>query len=177
MLALVMYSCNPYEQYSCTHYYIQVELDPGSAQFSANVQMVYLTGKPYTDSICFYLNRDVEIHTLAAQELQHYRFERGDTGLLILYIEDPVSANEQLHISLSYSGRINKQEVLHLDSSHFWYPVNEDTPPSTFQAKFALPGEWQISHPPASTGKHGKRLIETRKPQNSLNIIFTRDQP
>jgi len=38
--AMLLLSCNPYEQYNSTHLYIQAEVQPGSARIAANVQMV-----------------------------------------------------------------------------------------------------------------------------------------
>ncbi|MFC2098117.1 hypothetical protein ACFLSP_00095 [Bacteroidota bacterium] len=176
LLGIVLFSCNPYEGYNYTHYYIQAELIPDSAYFSANVQMVFVARKEYHDSICFDLNPAVKIHSLASQELEHYLFSEYQAGKLVLYIEDAVQLNDQLHISLSYSGRLHEQGITSLDSSYAWYPHNEETQPFTYQAKFALPGNWQISHPETGTGQHGKWLLESPEPLQSLKIKFTLSQ-
>ena len=170
----MLFSCNPHEQYSFTHYNIQAELDPDKGYFSANMQMVYVAHKEYTDSICFDLNPDVSIHTLTVQELEHFRFYGNDKGILVLYIEEPVHPNDQLHISLSYSGRLDEQTLTAMDSTLCWYPANEDTQPFTYQVKLALPGNWYISHPEANTGKHGKWQIQSENPQSSLELAFAR---
>ena len=175
LLGTVLFSCNPYEQYIVTHYYVQAEIDPSTSSISANVQIVFVARKEYHDSICFFLNPGVEIHSLAAQELEHYVFQETGTGELVLYTEDPVFPGDQLHISLSYSGLLGNQEIHHLDSSLLWYPVNEDTQPCTYQAKFALPGSWQINDPEVSFGKHGKWLLQARKPRDAFKIEFTRE--
>lgn len=172
LLGMVLFSCNPYEQYSFTHYYIQVEVEPESSLLSANVQMVFVARQEYHDSICFSLNPGVEIQALTAQNLRYYKFYGPDTGRLVLYIDDPVLPDVQLHISMSYSGRLSKQEVWQLDSSLLWYPVNEDTQPCTYHAKFALPGYLQISHPEANTDKHGKLLVQNLEPGNFIEIVF-----
>jgi len=170
---LVLSSCNPYEPYPFTHYNIKAAIDPEEASISANVQMVFIPRQEHSDSICFYLNPGVEILSLTAQELKHYKFFHADTGKLVLYIQETVRPFEQLHISLSYAGKLANRSLVSMDSSIFWYPVNIDTPPSTFQAKFALPGKWQISNLTTGTGKHGKRLYQSTLPQSALNLIFT----
>jgi hypothetical protein len=168
-LLTVPESCSPYEPYPYTHYYIQATIEPEIARIAANVQLVFIPRKDYYDSILFYLNPGVEIQSLAAQELQYYEFE-GDE--LRLYIEEPVMRNEQLHISLSYSGVITDRVLEHMDSSLLWYPLNEDIYPSTFHAKFNLAGEWQISEPETGTGKHGKRLYQSLQPRGFLDIVI-----
>lgn len=175
LLGLALFSCNPYEQYFFTHYYIQAELDPASALLSANVQMVYVARQDYTDSICFRLNPGVEVHSLASQELVHYRFGEYDRGMLVIYIEEPVAKNDRLHISLSYSGKISPQEVRQLDSTLFWLPANEDTGLYTYQVKIALPKPWKVMRPAASSGQHGKWQLESRKPRESLIVELERE--
>jgi hypothetical protein len=186
-LGLFVFSCNPYERYLLTHYNIQAEYNPETASLAANVQMVLVAGREYRDSICFRLNPGVEIRSLAAQELEHYEFNKADSGRLVIFIEEPVATGDQLHISLSYSGKlgsIDRKKNAHgdpvpiepgitiMDSALYWIPVNDDTVPFTLRAKFALPGNWYISRPAANAGRHGKWLIETVKPQHSLSIIF-----
>lgn len=170
---IVLFSCNPYEQYFYSHYYIQAEMDPGSARFSANLQMVFVARQEYKDSICFHLNPELRIQSLASQELEHYIFRESDSGRLVLFLEDPVGPNERIHISMSYSGRLSGNRVMQMDSSICWYPVNEDSHPCTYMVKFALPGSWQVSQPDAATGQHGKWLIQSREPQNSIDISIT----
>jgi hypothetical protein len=170
---LVLSSCNPYEQYHFTHYNIKAAIDPEEAMISANVQMIFLPRQEYVDSICFLLNPGLKTHSLTAQELKYYEFNSMDTGKLVLYIQEPIRPNEQLHIAMSYSGKLAKQTLTNMDSSIFWYPVNRDTPPSTFQAKFALPGNWHISNVATGRGKHGKHLYQSKLPQPALNLIFT----
>ena len=172
---LVLLSCNPYEQYSATHLYIQAEVQPESAQIAANVQMVLVAGKEYTDSICFRLNPGLKIQSIAAQELEKYRFNKNGDGKLVLYIEEKINPGEALQISLSYSGRLSRNEIQKLDSSLLWLPVNEDTRPCTYHAKFALPGKWRITNPGSGTGKHGKWLVESRDAQESLEFIFAKE--
>ncbi|MFC2115629.1 hypothetical protein ACFLTU_04100 [Bacteroidota bacterium] len=172
LFGLLLISCNPYDQYSLTHYFIQAEVDPSTALLSANVQMVLVARREYHDSICFNLNTGLEIQALTAQELKHYDFYKSESGRLVLYIQDPVFPNDQLHISMSYSGRLAGQEVLNLDSSLLWYPSNEDTKPCTYLAKIALPGSWQIIQPEVSTGKHGKFLVQNQNPQDFIDIVF-----
>ncbi|HEC41958.1 MAG TPA: hypothetical protein ENI20_03940 [Bacteroides sp.] len=170
---MVLVSCNPYDQYLNTHYYIQAEVVPDSAWLSANVQIVFVAGQEYRDSICFDLNPGVEIHSLAAQELEHYRFGEYQSGRLVLYIEDPVHPNDDLNISLSYSGRLSPGGISRLDSNLMWFPVNNDTRPFTYHAKVALPGKWGISHPRTSRGEHGKWLLQSLEPQQSFDISLT----
>jgi hypothetical protein len=186
LLGTVLFSCNPYEPYFFTHYHIQAELDPGTGLISANVQMVFVARQDYSDSICFRLNPALNIHTLAAQNLEHYIYRQSDSGWLVIFLEDPIGPRDQLHISLSYSGQLlgstrkvreeDQKDFMQLDSTLYWYPANQDTWPFTFQAKFALPGSWQIIRPDASTGRHGKWLIHSGEPQKSMNILFTRKQ-
>lgn len=166
----VLFSCNPYEQYAFTHYHIQAELDPGTGHISANIQMVFVARREYHDSICFQLNPDLRIQSLAAQELEFYRFNQGDSGRLVLYIEEAVRPYDKLHISLSYSGRLSEQAVTSLDSTLLWYPVNQDSSPCTYLAKLALPGGWQVTHPEAQTGKHGKWQLQSEMPCSSIEI-------
>jgi len=175
--AIALLSCNPYEQYSATHLYIQAEVEPGSARIAANVQMVFVARKEYTDSICFRLNPGLKIQSIAAQELQKYRFNENGDGKLVLYIEEQISPGDALQISLSYSGQLGPNEIQRLDSSLYWYPMNENTRPCTYQAKFAVPGKWRITDPGSSTGKHGKWLVESRDVRESLSITFQRNNP
>lgn len=172
LLALIA-SCNPYEPYSHTHYYIQATIDPEQANISANVQIVFIPRLEYHDSICFSLNSCLEIHSLTAQELRYYKFNDNDSGNLVLYIQEPIYPSEQLHIALSYTGKLDNKPVHKLDSGMLWYPMNPDATPATFQAKFAIPGDWQISSPQTGMGKHGKWLYQNEQPRSSINLIFT----
>ena len=173
LVFLILASCNPYEPYPITHYNISASIEPDQARISANVQMVLVTRQEYRDSICFSLNPGVKIHALTAQVLRYYEFYDRDTCNLVLYIEDPVGPGEQLSISLSYEGQLSDELLISMDSSLYWYPVNNGSHPATFQAEFSLPGNWQISEPLIVPGKHGKRLYQSRLPRNSLSIIFT----
>lgn len=146
---------------------------PDSAWLSANVQMVFVARQEYNDSICFDLNPGVDIHSLTAESLEHYLFGEYQSGKLVLYLEDPVLPNKQLHIALSYSGSLSPDGISRLDSNLAWYPANANTRPCTYHAKFALPGTWQISHPEAGIGAHGKWLLQSPEPKRSLDIVFS----
>lgn len=173
LLVAVLFSCSPHEQYHHTHYNIQAELDPGSKLFSANLQIVLVARQEYRDSICFSLNPDLNIHALAAQELEHYLFRVSDSSRLVLYLEDPVSPGDELLISMSYSGHLPGNGITLLDPSTGWYPVNEDSHPCTYLIKLALPGSWKVSNPAAGTGEHGKWLIQSQDPEEAIRILLT----
>ena len=170
---LVLLSCNPYEQHKSTHLYIQAEVDPGTGFLSSNVQMVFVAGKEYADSICFLLNPGFEIRSLAAQELEYYLFNETGSGMLVLYLEEQLNEGESLQIALSYSGKLAQHPIQRLDSATCWLPVNEDTQPCTYMAKLALPGKWRVAGPDARTGQHGKWLIEARDAREFPVITFT----
>lgn len=192
LLAALLATCNPYEPYSDTHFYVQAEVDPGNSLISANVQIVLVASREYRDSISFALNPGVEIQSLTAQELEHYQFGEYHHGRLVLFIEEHVQPGDQLHISLSYSGKLtgNKNAgsgqdhgtgygpdnsgKLILDNSLLWLPVNRDTRSMTFMGKFALPGEWILSQPESGTGKHGKWLVQVVDPGEIPEIVFSR---
>ena len=80
-LLLSGFSCNPYNPYFFTHYHITASYDPSTTSLSANVQMVFVAGQEYHDSITFQLNESVEILSLTAQELKYYEFNKGLRGL------------------------------------------------------------------------------------------------
>jgi hypothetical protein len=152
---------------------MKLAVDPGQAMISANIQLVLVPRQGYQDSICFTLNPELEIQALTAQELIHYEFKSRARDNLVLYIQEPILAGEQINIALAYKGRIDDAPIHKMDTSLYWYPRNPDTSPSTIRAKFALPGNWQIGDPPMGMGKHGKWLYENREPQSPLNVIFT----
>jgi hypothetical protein len=186
LLGTVLFSCNPYEPYFFTHYHIQAELDPGSGRISANVQMVFVARNEYSDSICFRLNPGLNLQTLAAQDLEHYIYRQSDSGWLVIFLEDPIGPNDQLHISLSYSGQLSEstlkvreedpRDFIQMDSNLLWYPASEDTRPFTYQVKFDLPGSWQMLQPNAEEVHRGKWLIRSGEPQKSMNFLFARRQ-
>ena len=145
-LLLSGFSCNPYRPYFFTHYHITARYNPSTTSLSANVQMVFVAGQEYHDSITFQLNESVEILSLTAQELKYYEF---DKGLLVLYIEEAVMKGDQIHISLTYQGFIgdgsDRGDLLTPDK--LWYPVNRGIDKLTYSIELDLPEHLSLEEP------------------------------
>jgi hypothetical protein len=158
-MVLSLLACNPYRSYFFTHYHIIADYDPASTLLSANVQMVFIAGQEYHDSIAFRLKELVEIQSLTAQELKYYEFE---DGRLVLFIEDAVMPGDQLHISLSYAGHIGNDQATQsgsvpkkpssagpvqfqvLSPDRLWYPVNADIKQMTYSVEIELPDAYSL---------------------------------
>jgi len=140
------FSCNPYHPYFFTHYHITASYNPSTTSLSANVQMVFVAGQEYNDSITFQLNESVEILSLTAQELKYYEFDRG---LLVLFIEEAVMKGDQIHISLTYQGFIgdgpDRGNLLTPDQ--LWYPVNRGIDKLTYSIELDLPEHFSLEEP------------------------------
>lgn len=145
-LLLSAFYCNPYNPYYFTHYHITAKYDPATTSLSANVQMVFVPGQEYHDSITFELNESLEILSLTAQELKYYEFDKGQ---LVLYIEDAIMADDQIHISLTYKGMIGdgpgKGTLLTPDM--LWYPVNRGIDKLTYSLALDLPEHYRLEEP------------------------------
>ena len=148
LILLGLVSCNPYQPYNFTHYHMIAEVDPEADKLDANLQMVFVAHSDYYDSIVFWLNEGFEISNLTAQGLKHYEFKEG--GRLVLYNQNPVIKGDQLHISLSYSGKpgLNfdpEKLSMSLDSSLYWYPWNGDIQTMTYNFSLELPDGYEIA--------------------------------
>jgi hypothetical protein len=145
-LLLSGFSCNPYHPYNFTHYHITAGYDPASTLLSANVQMVFVSGQEYHDSIIFHLNKFVEIQSLTAQELRYFEF---DSGRLVLYIEKAVMPGDQLHISLTYKGMIGNgpEKVPVPTPEKLWYPVHTGIDKLTYSIELELPEKYSLKEP------------------------------
>ena len=164
-LLLSAFSCNPYRPYDFTHYHITASYDPESTRLSANVQMVFVPGQEYHDSIIFQLNEYVEIQSLTAQELKYYEF---DNGRLVLYIEDAIMPGDQIHISLTYKGMIgdSPDEGTMLTPDKLWYPVNSGIDKQTYSIELDLPEHYSLEEPWIRKGQSWH--WGTKKPQGTL---------
>lgn len=174
LIFLFCFSCNPYEKYSSSYYYVQAEIDPAEERLSVNVQMVLVAGRDYRDSIRFDLNPGFEILTLTAQELEQYIFNKNNSGKLVLYIEELVAAGDELHISMSYSGKLPAGGSGILSQETTWLPENPDTRKNRFEAKIALPGGWVLKSPESIIGKHGKWQIRSEEIGSVPDLVFER---
>ncbi len=145
-LLLSGFSCNPYRQYYFTHYHITAGYDPASTRLSANVQMVFVPGQEYHDSMVFQLNEFFEIQSLTAQELKYYEF---DTGRLVLYIEGTVMPGDQLHISMTYRGMIGdgSDNGAMLTPDMLWYPFTPGIDKMTYSVELDLPEQYSLAEP------------------------------
>jgi hypothetical protein len=166
-LLLSGFSCNPYNPYFFTHYHITASYDPSTTSLSANVQMVFVAGQEYHDSITFQLNESVEILSLTAQELKYYEFNKG---LLVLYIEEVVLKGDQIHISMTYEGLIgdgpDRSNLLTPDK--LWYPVNRGIDKLTFSIQLDLPEQYRLEEPWIREGQSWH--WGTKKPMASIAL-------
>ena len=172
-------SCNPYQSYYCTHYHMIAELDPETGSLTANLQMVFVASKTYSDSIVFRLNKGLEVGSLSSQGLKYYESE-GD-GRLVLHIQDSVVPGDQLHISMSYSGHPgfssdHPESVYMLDSSLYWYPWNEDIQVMTYDCLIDIPDSYLIqSTLPVSQSK-GVWLLQNRGPVSHVILHIRKNK-
>jgi len=167
ILFLSAFSCNPYEPYLFTHYHITASYDPATSDLSANVQMVLVAGQEYHDSIIFQLNGSLDIISLTAQELKYYEF---DYGRLVLYIQDPILAGDQIHISMTYKGLIGngpKGSTLPTPDN-LWYPINQGIDKLTYSIMLELPGQYRLEEPWIQRGQSW--FWETKKPLASISF-------
>jgi len=171
-LFLSGFSCNPYHPYYFTHYHITASYNPATTRLSANVQMVFVPGQAYHDSITFQLNDAVEIQSLAAQELKYYTF---DSGRLVLYIEEAVMPGDQLHISLTYKGMIGDGpgQGPGLTPDNLWYPVNPGTDKLTYSIELYLPEHYRLEKPGIRKGQRWH--WGTKKPLGSIAVPYGMD--
>lgn len=167
LLLLYAFSCNPYQPYYFTHYHINASYHPETRNLSANVQMVLVAEKTYHDSIVFLLNGSVEILSLTAQELKYYEFENGR---LVLNIEEVVMPGDQLHISMSYEGKIGQKhgQDAGLTLEKYWYPVNRDIHKLTYEIELGLPEQYRMEAPGVQKGRTWQ--WGTREPQGSIAV-------
>jgi hypothetical protein len=146
LFILTGFSCNPYRQYYFTHYHITARFHPASNSLSANVQMVFVPAEAFHDSITFRLHEEMEIESLAAQELKYYEFKGGR---LVLYIEEAVLPGDQLHISLTYRGPIGEATK----AGNPWYPSQESIDKMTYAVEMDLPEEYEPGAPAEQKGQ------------------------
>ena len=167
ILLLSAFSCNPYNPYYFTHYYITARYNPSTTSLSANVQMVLVAEQEYHDSITFQLNESVEILSLTAQELKYYEF---DKGLLVLYIQEAVMKGDQIHISLTYQGFIGDgpDRGFFLTPDKLWYPVNRGIDKLTYSIELDLPEHISLEEPWIRKGQSWHRSI--RKPMAAIAL-------
>ncbi len=166
-LLLSGFSCNPYRPYYFTHYHITASYDPASTSLSANVQMVFVPGQEYHDSITFQLNEFVEILSLTAQELKYYEL---DSGRLVLYIQEAVMPGDQIHISLTYKGMIGDgpDKGTMLTPDKLWYPVNPGITKLTYSIELDLPEHYSLEEPGIRKGQSWH--WGTEKPLGSIVV-------
>ena len=169
-LMLTDFSCNPYQPYYFTHYHITARYDPGTTSLSSNVQMVLVAEKAYHDSIIFLLHGSFEILSLTAQELKYYEFENGR---LALYIEEAVMPGDQLHISMSYKGKIGHGQDAGLASDKYWYPVNRNIEKLTYSIELGLPEKYRLEAPGTRKGQIWQ--WGTTEPQGSISVPIAVD--
>lgn len=172
LLFLSAFSCNPYKPYYFTHYNISASYQPVTSSLSANVQMVFVAEKEYHDSIIFLLNGSVEILSFTAQELKYYEF---DNGRLALYIEKAVMPGDQLHISMSYEGKIGygHGQDAGLTADNYWYPVNRDIDKLTYKIELGLPEKYKLEAPGIRKGQIWQ--WGTKEPQGSISVPIAGD--
>ena len=166
LLILSGFSCNPYRQYYFTHYHITASFQPAGNSLSANVQMVFVPGQAFHDSIIFRLDEQMEIESLAAQELKYYEF---NDGRLVLYIEEPVMPGDQLHISMTYRGQFGDAPIQGSD----WYPDQESIDKLTYAVEMDLPESYE---PGAPAERKGHRWFwGTEKPLDLIVMPVVRE--
>jgi hypothetical protein len=166
-LILAGFSCNPYQPYYFTHYHITASYDPASTSLSANVKMVFVPGRAYHDSIVFRLNEHMTIQSLSAQELKYYEFENGR---IVMYIEEAAMPGDQLHISMTYRGKIGPDPGVAyrkrtgsgqlLSPDDIWYPVNSGTEMQTYAVDMKLPDKYELGAPAIRKGRHWHWVME-----------------
>ena len=166
LLILSGFSCNPYRQYYFTHYHITASFNPESNGLSANVQMVFVPGQAFHDSITFRLNEAMVIESLTAQELKYYEFH-GDR--LVLYIEEAVMPGDQLHISMTYRGPFGDAPI----QGSAWYPEQESIDRLTYAVEMDLPEPYE---PGAPAERKGQRWFwGTEKPLDIIVMPVVRE--
>lgn len=161
LLILSGFTCHPYRAYYFTHYHIKANYDPEKQSLTANVQMVFVPGQAFRDSIAFRLNESMAIRSLSAQELKYYAFENGR---LVLYIDEVVMPGDQLHVSMTYEGRVGAASGDESRSApvagqgllaeSLWYPVSPGTDRLTYTIAMKLPVAYELGSPAVRKGQH-----------------------
>jgi hypothetical protein len=172
---ILLACCNPYQPYPLTHYHITAEIDPISGIFDVNLQMVYVPGIQHNDSIEFHLDRSFSISSIGAQEL--IRYESYNDDRLVLYIQNPVIEGDQLHISISYSGKPGAgfspaEDLYIIDSSLNWYPFNTDIPRMTCRLRIGLPEGYYMDGDGVQEKPMNNYFLESREPVSSIRFAI-----
>ena len=157
---------------------MMADIDPGSGMFDVNLQMVYVPLLNHTDSIVFHLDETFSIGSLSAQELVSY--ELNEEGRLVLYIQDPVEAGDQIHISMSYSGRTGYklspgEASLIIDSTLKWFPVNDDIPHMTYRIRIGFPESYRMDGENVGGKSNKTYLLESTEPESSIRLRILRN--
>ena len=178
LTACFLACCNPYQPYYFTHYHIIANIDPESGLFDVNLQMVYLPPSNQNDSIVFLLDEEFAISSLSAQELVRYEFYEG--GRLVLYIQEPVAAGDQLNISMSYAGITGYklspgEDYLSIGSSMIWFPVNDKIKTMTYRLDVNLPEGYRVDGSNFNGRSMNTYRQESRKPVSSIPVRIIQD--
>ena len=167
--------CNPYQPYLLTHYHMIADIDPVSGIFDMNLQMVYVPRIQQKDSIEFHLDEAFSITSIGAQELVRYESYSGDR--LVLYIQNPVIEGDQIHISMSYSGKPGAkfspgEDLYIIDSILNWFPVNDDIPLMTCRLRIGLPEGYHLEGADVHKKLLNNYIVESREPVSSIRLAI-----
>ena len=157
---------------------MMADIDPGSGMFDVNLQMVYVPLINHTDSIVFHLDEAFSIGSLSAQELVRYELNEG--GRLVLYIQDPVAAGDQVHVSMSYSGRTEcklspGEDSLIIDSALNWFPISDDIPLMTYRLRIGFSESYHMDGENVGGKSNKTYLLESLEPESSIRFFILRD--
>ncbi len=179
LLILFTAGCKPSSQYQETIYHIDATISPDEHFLSVNLKLNYNVDEA-SDSLIFYLHKNLKINNLKCDYLKDYKFIIKDTcteaiypeaGTLVIYFNKPLLRNERISLEMDYAGNINitkpdginriTEEWTELNRYAPWFP--EQVPGQSFY--FAINAKISSDYQIASNGNIHKI--------NNLRQIFT----
>lgn len=182
-----LYASNLHQvEQKATHYDVNLKIDIEQEAIDVTCRVDYLHEKTSTNSLQFFLNKNLQIKKISAQHLKDYTIEVSsiseEVHAITLQFKQTLEPGDRIPIKFAYAGALRQEDMpydvdkisadwLELSLNSFWHPIIQG-----FETYFTadilldLPGQFEV----VSSGKvsrKGKRFfIQNTVPQ--VDIVF-----
>ena len=186
VLPLVLLGCQKSKILHTNNYNFSLEINPTEQSLSASLQLEYIHESSPTDTLTFYLHKNMEIESLICSKLSSWYADTSDiynlpeAKRIVFVLEQAVQEREMLDINLKYAGKIennqnwNANQIspywIELNSSSPWYLFNYEIKSMTYSGVVKIVGDYElISNANISNGNN--YFISTETPLDDIVIV------
>lgn len=192
-VAFLTSGCRSIKDTGKTSYDLDVNISPAEGKIESRLRLGYLNPHERTDSVVFFLHRNLAIESFSGEDVKTYSFDTTsvppfpftpEAGRLIVKLKTPIDKNETADFRVGYSGRIGtvtpwkinriREDWVELGLYSPWFPYDPNQKELSYKINLKLEGNYEAAANGSVQRKGGAFEITNPSADNDIVIAASK---